>query len=80
MIKKFLTFSFLSLFGTYSLGLVGVLDDPKGNAQLDLAKLDLANIDMRKAIPTEGAASQQTQTSKQSNQKPDGHYTLKAMR
>ena len=66
MIKKLFTFSFLALFGTYGLGLAGILDDPKGHAQLNLAKVNLADT----------SASHQ----KQEPSKPDGHYTLKAMR
>ena len=71
MIKKLFTFSFLAVFGTYGLGLAGVLDDPDGHAHLDLTHLDLAKLEQAKRT---------TSQKKQQSSKPDGHYTLKAMR
>lgn len=32
--------SFMAIFGTYGLGLVGVLDDPEGHAELKLAQME----------------------------------------
>ena len=71
MIKALFTFSFLAVFGTYGLGLAGVLDDPDGNAHLNLAQFDLAKLEQ-----TQESANRD----KQESSKPDGHYTLKAMR
>ena len=66
MIKTLFMFSFLAVFGTYGLGLAGVLDDPDGHAIFDLEKLE------------QSKASANGQ--KQNPSKPDNHYTLKAMR
>ena len=71
MIKTLFTLSFLAIFGTYGLGLAGILDDPKGLTQLDLTQLNLAKVDLAGTSPSH---------QKQELSKPDGHYTLKAMR
>lgn len=39
--KLFIKLGFLSIFGVYGLGLVGVLDDPKGIAELKLNETHL---------------------------------------
>lgn len=40
--KSIFTIGFLAVFGTYGLGLVGVLDDPRGLAEFKPEKLELA--------------------------------------
>lgn len=37
--KFIFTIGFMAIFGIYGLGLVGVLDDPEGHAELKLAEL-----------------------------------------
>lgn len=40
--KTLFLFSFLAIFGTYGLGLAGVLEDPHGLADLNLEKFQVA--------------------------------------